>query len=121
MTRRPTFLVPVLAFLALTACDNQEPQSTMPEPESEPSGIDDLYLSTATQSNARASQLPTEPSEDVSSLLGEISLPTQRRAESDDYLFHSHSERVSLRRCVTRATRSTQESTAWMYSSRVMR
>ena len=58
----------------------------MSDSESEPSGIDGLYLSTATQSDARAKQLPTEPSEDVSYLLGEIDLPAQRRVNTDDYL-----------------------------------
>ncbi len=86
MIRRVKHIVPVLVVLGLSACDNQEQKSAMPDPESEQSGIDGLYFSTATQSDARSRQLPTEPSEDVSSLLGEIDLPTQRRADTDDYL-----------------------------------
>lgn len=86
MIRRTKFIVPALVFLVLSACDNKEQKSAMPDPESEPSGIDGLYLSTATQSDARARQLPTEPSEDVSSLLGDIDLPAQRRVDTDGYL-----------------------------------
>ncbi len=86
MIRSVKLIVPALALLVLSACDNQEQKSAMPEPESESSGIDGLSLSTATQTNARASQLPTDPSEDVSSLLGDIKLPNQSRVDTDDYL-----------------------------------
>lgn len=58
----------------------------MPDPEPEPPTSNGLRFSTATESADRARQLPTEPSEDVSSLLGQISLPTRQRAEVDDYL-----------------------------------
>ena len=86
MILRPTVFASMLAVLAFSACDNQEEQTAMPDPESEPSAIDGVYLSTATESAARAKRLPTEPSEDVSALLGQISLPTQQRAEVEDYL-----------------------------------
>ncbi len=76
MIRRPTVFASLLAVLAFSACDNREEQTA----------IDGVYHSTATESAARARQLPTEPSEDVSALLGHISLPTQQRAEVEDYL-----------------------------------
>lgn len=86
MIRRVTLIVPALVFLTLPACDNQDQNSTMPELESEPSGLNGLYLSTATQSDARAQQLPADPSEDVSSLLDDIDLPSQSRVDTADYL-----------------------------------
>lgn len=66
----------------------------MPNSESESSSLDGIYISTASQSEERARQLPTEPSEDVSALLGQISLPTEPRESVREYLPNSTLEWV---------------------------
>jgi cell division protein ZipA len=83
-----------LAILTFSACNSREEETAMPDPEPEQPAINGMYLSTASESAARARQLPTEPSEDVSSLLGQISLPTEQRAEVVDYLPNSTLEWV---------------------------
>lgn len=94
MNQRITRFAPVLAMVALSACDNQDRRSTTPDPGSVPSGIDGLQISTAAQSEVRAKQLPTVPSEDVSPLLGEIPLPHRQSTEATDYLPSPASEWV---------------------------
>lgn len=94
MIRHRMLSVASLAILTFSACSNRGEQAAMPDPEPERPTINGMYLSTATESAARSRQLPTEPSEDVSSLLSQISLPTQQRAEVADYLPNSTLEWV---------------------------
>lgn len=76
--------------LALTivcfGCVDQSQLTTVSQPDKRPPQPEGLYLSTATQSAARASLLPTVGSEDVSEILGAISTPAVDDDASDDYL-----------------------------------
>ena len=86
MIHRAHLFAPVLAMMALTACDNERQRSAEPDPSTTPSVIDSYQISTSAESTARAKQLPTVPSEDVSSLLGKISLPAQPTAKVEEHL-----------------------------------
>ncbi len=66
----------------------------MSETNPDPFMINGFYLSTASESDNRARLLSTEPSEDVSYLLGQISLPTEQLDEIEDYLPNSDLEWV---------------------------
>lgn len=76
-----TFTLFTLCLLA--GCHHEEPSVSDQDP------LDGLYLSTSSQSQARAEAvLPAQGSEDVSHLLGTITIPnaTARDEERDNYL-----------------------------------
>jgi len=76
-----------ITAIALLSCNNSREEPTMNTPDSPSSDTPNgLYISTAAESAERAGQLPTEPSEDVSSILGTLELPEINRSEDRDYL-----------------------------------
>ncbi len=72
---------------SLIGCNRSSNEGTeMDKQNNEQTQYRDLYISTETQSASRASVLPTEGSEDVSSLLGEIAPPKPTRTNTEEYL-----------------------------------
>lgn len=89
MIQRAPVIACVLATLLFQNCDKDKKETTsVPEAKSEPAGIGNLQITTASESSKRAAILPTKGSEDMSSLLGKIAVPVPEQANpsANEYL-----------------------------------